>query len=161
MRKPSTSTWCSFHAVVSRCPACVISVSFSSLRKTITASRAKLARQLRCAALELLDLRQDLSAEQLDLLHDFLMAPPGLLEKQVHHPHAALVVERLHLLPNGVRPAHEAQPAGSASHVPLPPAGKDVAQVELFTRPGRLYGPRHSRPQRDAPGHWPGTLDTL
>src|SRR6266700_3194965 len=161
MRKPSTSTWCSCHAVVSRCPACVISVSFSSLRKTITASRAKLARQLRCAALELLDLRQDLSAEQLDLLHDFLVAHPGLLEKQVHHPHAALVVERLQLLHDSVRPTHEVQRAGSPSHVPLHTAGKDVAQVELFARSGRLYGPRHRRPHGYAPGHRPGTLDTL
>src|SRR5262245_4904579 len=104
---------------------------------------------------------QDLSAEQLDLLHDFLVAHTGLLEKQVHHPHATLVMERLQLLHDGVRPAHEVQRAGSASHVPLHTAGKDVAQVELFAGPGRLDGPRHSRPHCYAPGHWPGTLDTL
>src|SRR5206468_4791395 len=99
-------------------------------------------------------MRQDCSAEQLDLLHHFLVAYAGLLEKQVHHPYATLVVERLYLLHDGVRPAHEVQGAGSASHVPLHTAGKDVAQVELFAGPGCLYGPRHSRPHRYTPGHW-------
>src|SRR5262245_58011210 len=94
-----------------------------------TAFRAKLARQLRCAALELLDMWQDRSAEQLDFLHHFLVTHTWLLEKQVHHPHTTLIVERLQLLHDSVRPAHEVQRAGSASYVPLHTAGKDVAQV--------------------------------
>jgi len=35
-------------------------------------------------------------AEQLDLVHHFLVAHAGLVEKQVHNPRAALVVERLY-----------------------------------------------------------------
>src|SRR5499426_2805109 len=106
-------------------------------------------------------MRQDRSTKQLNLLHHFLVAHAGLLEKQVHNPHTALVVERLYLLHDGVRPTHEIQRTGSPSHVSLHTASQDVAQVEFFTRPGRLYGPRYSRTQRYAPGHWPGTLNAL
>src|SRR5215813_4223616 len=64
-------------------------------------------------------MRQDRSTKQLNLLHHFLVAHSRLLEKQVHNPHTALVVERLYLLHDGVRPTHEIQRTGSPSHVSL------------------------------------------
>ena len=45
--------------------------------------------------LELLDTRQDFPAEQCDGLHHFPVVGAGVLETQVHHTHATLVMERL------------------------------------------------------------------
>src|SRR2546425_5832265 len=46
------------------------------------------------APLELFDTRQDFPAEQLDFLHHFPVVGAGLLEAQVHHAHAALVMQQ-------------------------------------------------------------------
>src|SRR5712692_5503983 len=59
--------------------------------------------------LERFDTRQDFPAEQLDFLHHFPVVGAGLLEAQVHHTHAALVMERLQLLHDGVGAPHQGQ----------------------------------------------------
>ena len=60
------------------------------------------------------------------------MADTLLLEKQVHHPGATLVMEFLELLDHRVGAAHEAQPGRRPDHVALGTAGNHVAQIELL-----------------------------
>src|SRR5215831_3151487 len=72
--------------------------------------RSNMALFLRaCMRLERFNLRQDLSAEQLDFLHHFPVVGAGLLEAQIHHAHTALVMERLELLHDGVGAPYEGQ----------------------------------------------------
>src|SRR5712691_8121068 len=98
--------------------------------------------------LELFDTGQDFPTEQLDFFHHFPVVGAGLLEAHVHHAHAALVMERLQLLHDGVGAPHQGQqPPPGLDRLPgsLGAAGSDVAvaRVELLAVARREHRPGH------------------
>src|SRR5262249_26086561 len=98
--------------------------------------------------LELFDTWQDLPAEQLDFLHHLSVVGAGLLEAQVHHAYAALVVERLQLLHDGVRAPYQGQqspPGLDCLPGSLDTAGSDDtgARVEPLAVACREHRPSH------------------
>ena len=98
--------------------------------------------------LELFDTRQDFPAEQRDFFHHFPVVGARLLEAQVHHAHAALVMERLQLLHDGVGAPHQGQqPPPGLDRLPgsLGAAGSTVAvaRVERLSVARREHRPGH------------------
>ena len=98
--------------------------------------------------LELFETRQDFPAEQRDFLHHFPVVGAGLLEAQVHHAHAALVMKCLQLLDDSVGASHQGQqPPAGLDRLPgsLGVAGSAiaVARAERLSVARREHRPGH------------------